>query len=306
VVIGAGNIGSLYGARLARAGARVTLVDVWREHVAAIRERGLRMGGLGGDFTVPIAAVTDADEVAPADLALICVNSYATAEAARIAARALAPDGAALTLQNGLGHLEVLTAILGAGRVIGGLTFHSADLREPGRVTHTNQGPTYLGELDRRRTPRLATIEALMARAGMEPVVEPDIVATIWGKFVHNCGINALCAATGLLPGQLHEVAEVTALQTALIEEAVALARARGIALPEASPVETIKAYCRTKFHRVSMTQHLARGRPTEIDALNGYVARESARLGLATPRSAALTALVKGIERAARIAASG
>jgi 2-dehydropantoate 2-reductase len=301
VVLGAGNIGCLYGARLARAGARVTLVDAWPEHVAAIQASGVRIDGLGGSFVAAVPATTDPTEAGPADLVLICVNNYSTAAAAAAASVVLAPDGFVLTLQNGLGHLEVLTAALGAERVVGGLTFHSGELREPGWVTHTNQGPTYLGELDRASTARVADLRELMARAGMDPVVEPDMLATIWAKFVHNCAINALCAASGLVPGQLHEVPALDDLQTRLIEETLALARARGIALADPDPAPTIKAYCRAHFHRVSMVQHLARGRPTEIDALNGYVARESARLGLAAPHSAALAALIKGIERGDR-----
>jgi 2-dehydropantoate 2-reductase len=299
VVIGAGNIGSLYGAHLARAGAHVTLVDPWAEHVEAIRRGGLRIDGLRGDFTVAVAAATELEEPAAADLALICVNSYSTAAAAAAAGQALSPTGFALTLQNGMGHLEVLTQQLGPARVVGGLTFHSGDLREPGWVCHTNVGPTHLGELDRSRSARVDALVELLDRAGMEPILEPDIGATIWGKFIHNCAINALCAATGLLPGQLHEVAALDDLQSCLIDETIALARARGIALPEPDPGPTIKAYCRAHFHRVSMAQHLARGRRTEIDALNGYVARESARLGLRAPASAAIAALILGIERA-------
>ena len=296
-IIGAGNMGCVYGGNLARVGEQVALIDVWEEHVREIRAHGLRMDGLHGEFTAAVGATTDPAEAPKADAAVICVNTYNTPDAARAAGVVLKESGYALTLQNGVGNVEILTAVLGAGRVLAGLSFHSGDLKAPGRVTHTNQGPTYLGELDRSRSPRLAAIANLFTRAGLEPVLEPDIMVTIWGKFVHNCGINAICAITNLRPGHIREVKELDEFQSRIIEETVALVRAKGVTLPDADPLHTIKAYCAKKFHRVSMLQHLERGRRTEIDALNGYVARESRRLGLAAPCSEALMMLMKGRE---------
>jgi 2-dehydropantoate 2-reductase len=299
VIIGAGNMGCVYGGNLARIGQQVAMIDVWQEHVERIGSEGLRLEGMTGDFTVHPIATTDPASAPRADVVLICVNSYSTEQAAAVARIVLRDSGCCLTLQNGVGNVEILTEALGVERVLAGLSFQSGDLVAPGFVRHTNNGPTYLGELDRSRTPRLAEIEALFAAAGLNPVVVDDVVATIWSKFVHNCGINALCAITGLRPGQIREVAELDAFQTGLIEEAVALVTAKGVTLPDPDPVAVIKEYCAHKFHRPSMLQHLDRGQRTEIDALNGYVAHESARLGLAAPCSDALTRLIKGREHA-------
>jgi 2-dehydropantoate 2-reductase len=299
VVIGAGNMGCVYGGNLAHIGQQVALIDVWQEHVARIATQGLRLEGLTGDFTVHPVATTDPTAAPKADVVLICVNAYSTPQAAEAARVVLKETGYCLTLQNGVGNVEILTDTLGVGRVLAGLSFQSGDLVEPGFVRHTNNGPTYLGELDRSRSPRLAEIEALFAAASMNPVIVEDVMATIWAKFVHNCGINALCAITGLRPGHIREVPELDAFQTGIIEEAVALVKTKGITLPEADPVAAIKEYCAHKFHRPSMLQHLDRGQRTEIDALNGYVARESARLGLAAPCNEALTRLMKGREHA-------
>ena len=295
VVIGAGNMGCLYGANLARVGARVSLVDVWEEQVRAIADRGLRMSGLHGDFTAHVTATTEAAEVDAADVALICVNAYSTAEAVAAAQRALSESGYVVPLQNGLGNIETLIEGLGSDRVLPGLTFHSGDLTEPGAVRHTNEGPTYLGELDGSTSPRLLALRDLLQTAGMSPSLEPDIMATIWQKVVLNCAINAVCAITDLRPGHIREVPELDEFQTRIVAEVLALARAKGIELPEPEPLASIKEYCSRKFHRVSMLQHLERGRPTEIDALNGYVARESAKLGLPAPCNDALTRLMKG-----------
>ncbi len=295
VVIGAGNMGCVYGANLARIGQQVAFVDIWQEHIGKIQSDGLRVEGITGNFTLHPPATTDPAGAPKADVVLICVNAYATREAAETARTILKDDGYCLTLQNGVGNVEILIAALGRARVLAGLSFQSGDLIGPGVVRHTNNGPTYLGELDRIRTPRLAELEGLFAEAGMKPVLVDDVIATIWAKFVHNCGINAICAITGLRPGHIQQVPELDRFQSKIIEETIALVLANGIELPEESSVDAIKDYCAHKFHRPSMMQHLDRGQLTEIDSLNGYVARESARLGLPAPYSDALTKLVKG-----------
>jgi 2-dehydropantoate 2-reductase len=295
VVIGAGNMGCVYGGNLARIGQRVAFIDVWRDHVDAIRANGLRLEGLTGDFSVRVHATTDPGEAPGADAVLICVNAYATPQAAQTAKAILNDGGYCLTLQNGVGNIEALSEVLGRDRVMAGLSFQSGDLKGPGIVRHTNSGPTYLGELDRSRSERLMRLNQLFGEAGLNPVLVDDVIATIWSKFVHNCGINAICALTGLVPGYIARVPELDAFQTMIIKEAAALVRAKGICLQDSDPDRAIKEYCSHKFHRPSMMQHLDRGQQTEIDALNGYVARESAKLNLAAPYNAALAALIKG-----------
>lgn len=294
-VIGAGNMGCVYGANLARIGEDVTMVDVWTDHVHAMRDNGLQMSGLHGDFVAKVEATTNPAEAQKADVAIITVNAYHTHDAATSAKTLLKDDGCVLTLQNGLGNVEVLTEVLGPARVMAGLTFHSGDLKAPGQVTHTNKGPTYLGELDKTKSDRLQAIYERMLKADVAPVVEDDIMATIWGKFVHNCGLNAICALTDLRPGHIREVPALDDFQTLIIEEVLALVKAKGIEIPEKNPIKFIKDYSAVKFHRVSMKQHLDRGRMTEIDALNGYVVRESEKLGLKAPYNDALTKLMKG-----------
>jgi len=296
-VIGAGNMGCVYGSNLARIGEAVTMIDPWEEHIHAIQSKGLEMDGLHGRFTVSVSAFTNPTFAPKADLALIMVNTYDTQKAAISAKTLLKDSGYVLTLQNGLGNIEILSEILGKDRIMAGLSFHSGDLKAPGIVSHTNQGPTYLGELNRTKTARLKQLYELMMRADMEPVLEPDIMATIWGKFVHNCGINAVCAITDLRPGHIKEVPELDEFQSHIINEVLALISAKGIKIPEPSPMDAIKTYCAKKFHRVSMKQHLERGRMTEIDALNGYVVRESEKIGLSAPYNDALTKLIKGLQ---------
>jgi len=296
-VIGAGSLGCVYGGNLARIGQRVCFVDIWQEHVQRIRSEGLRVEGLTGSFTVSCDAAANAREVPQADVAIVCVNAYSTEQAAHTAKMLLKPEGYCLTLQNGVGNVEKLTAVLGTGRVLAGLSFQSGDLVGPGHVRHTNNGPTYLGELDRSQTPRLKRLAELFEQGGLNPVLVPDIVSTIWEKFIHNCGINAIAALTGLRPGHFQEVPTLGEFQMKIIEETVAMLRAKGVSIPHRDYVGDIKEYCAHKFHRVSMMQHLLRGQRTEIDALNGYVAAESKKLGLEAPYNTALTQLIHGRE---------
>jgi 2-dehydropantoate 2-reductase len=133
VVIGAGSLGCVYGANLARIGQQVAFVDVQGEQVAALNERGLHCERLTGDFVVRCFATADPSRSPQADVVLLCAPSYATAQAARAAEIILKPDAYCLTLQNGAGNVEQLTAVLGRSRVLAGLSFQSRDLVGPRR-----------------------------------------------------------------------------------------------------------------------------------------------------------------------------
>ena len=233
-VIGAGSMGSLYGGLLARAGFDVTLVDLWQEHVDLIRRDGLHLDGITGDLRIPVKATSRVEDVSPVDCAIILTDANSTREAAQTARRVLGAEGFALTLQNGIGNVETLGEALGAGRVMGGTSNHSAALRAPGHVTHTHAAPTWIGELDGRRTGRLGEAEEALARAGFTPVVVDNILAHIWNKFVLNCGINAISAVTGLRLGEIVRTPAVDELQTRVIEEVLAVVRAKGVVLTDA------------------------------------------------------------------------
>lgn len=294
-IVGAGAVGCLYGAKLARAGAKVTLVETRRERVAAIDQNGLHINGVSGEWRVHVQAEQRVSQPGQADVVLICVNGYSTADAAQTARRALTPDGFAITLQNGLGNIETLQAILGEERVVGGITFHSASSPQDGYVSHTGDGKTPIGELDGQSSARVQMLAGMLEKANLNPVVDAAIVETIWGKFVHNCALNAICGLTDLRPGHIRQVPELDEFQALVVEEALALVRAKGIQLSNPDPLGSIKEFCASRFHVVSMVQHLQKGLETEIDSLNGYLVKESHKLGLAAPYNDALTRLIKG-----------
>jgi 2-dehydropantoate 2-reductase len=296
-VIGAGSMGSLYGGLLARAGFDVTLVDVWQEHVDAIRRDGLHMDGITGDVRIPIKATSRVEGVSPVDCAIILTDANSTREAAEAARRVLGETGFALTLQNGIGNVETLGEVLGGGRVMGGTSNHSAALRAPGHVTHTHAAPTWIGELDGRPTARLRETEQALAKAGFTPVVVDNILAHVWSKFVLNCGINAISAVTGLRLGEIARTPPVDELQTRIVEEVLAVVRAKGVPMIDRDPMRTIKDHCWKKYNKPSTLQHVEQGKRTEIDALNGALVREARRLGVPTPYNDALTLILKGLE---------
>ena len=182
VVIGAGNMGCVYGANLARIGEAVSFLDVWEEHVRAITASGLAVNGLTGHFRIRAKAATSAADLPKAEAVLICVNSYSTRAAAEAAKQLLEDGGFCLTLQNGLGNVEVLSEVLRRERVLAGLSFQSGDLEGPGCVNHTNNGPTFIGELDGSQTERLAGLVDRLQRAGLNPEPVEDIITTIWAS----------------------------------------------------------------------------------------------------------------------------
>jgi len=298
-IIGAGAMGSLFGGRLALAGEEVWLVDVWEEHVRAIREKGLTIVTPAQDIVCRPRATTRAEDIGSADLVIVFVKSTATKTAARTAASLLGPGAAVLTLQNGYGNADELAAVVGRERVIVGTTAQGATLLGPGRIMHGGSGDTHIGELGGGLTPRLAKIAATLTRAGFPTVGDEGVASLVWGKLIINVGINALTGITGLKNGELADYAETREVLALAVGEAVAVARAAGVKLPYPDPVDKVLAVAAaTCQNRSSMLQDLASGRLTEIDAINGAVVREGARLGVATPVNRTLTLLIKALEQ--------
>jgi 2-dehydropantoate 2-reductase len=301
VMVGAGAMGGVYGGLLARAGYDVTLIDTREDHVAAIRRDGLTVEGVRGTHVIRIPVQTDAAGLAPMDMAIIFTDSNSTRDAARTAVAVLKPQGFALTLQNGIGNVEALVETLGADRVVAGVSMNSAACPAPGHSVYTNADKTSIGELGGRDTARIREVAAMFNKAEIPTEVIPDPMAYIWGKFVLNCGINALTAVTGLRSGEMYRTPEVSALQDRVIDEVLAVVTRKGVKLSESDPRKKIKAHCQGRYNKPSMMQHVEQGRRTEIDALNGALVREARALGISVPYNEAVVAIVKGVEKSRR-----
>ncbi len=298
-VMGAGAMGSLFGAYLAQAGESVVVVDIWLEHIEAIQTQGLILEEAGGERSVPLTATTEIDSCEPVDLVILFVKSAATRLAATSAGAILKPGGRILTLQNGLGNAEAIAEVVGVQRVLVGTTAQGATLLGPGRVRHAGQGDTHIGRLSGELDDFCQEVAAILSNAGLPTFVEPDVRSLVWGKLIINTGINALTALLRLRNGQLAELPETQQLLTMAVEEAIDVASTAGIHLPYDNPVEKVLSVAiATNDNQSSMLQDILRGATTEIAVINGAIAREGERVGVATPVNRTLTLLVAALEK--------
>lgn len=298
LIIGAGAMGGLFGALLAPHAA-VSLLTTNQEHAAVMGGHGLTLVDLdGATRRVPVRVLTDPQDYGRrADVVLVCTKTRATAQAAATARDLLAADGLALTLQNGLGNLEQLVAAVGAQRAAAGVTSQAATLLAPGRVRHAGSGPTVLG-IPPGREEAITAVAGLFTRAGLETRISDDVDSLLWSKLIVNVGINALTALLRVPNGVLAQTPECDLLMARAVAEAVAVARALSIGLDGERQLERVREVClRTADNRASMLQDILRGRPTEIDAINGAVVARGRAAGVDTPVNLLLTQLVQALE---------
>ena len=298
VIMGAGAMGSLYGGLLASSGEEVWLVDIWKEHIEAIRSKGLIIEEKGEEKSIRVHATTDVSSVGKADLVILFVKTYHTEKAVSDALVLEKENTVFLTLQNGLANEDVISRQVNRRKVLLGVTNQGATLLGPGKIRHGGWGKTYLGELDGQVTNRIREIAQVFGKAEIETEVSPAIQRLIWEKLLINIGINALAAVTGVKNGQLLDHPEALMLMDALVSEAVEVAKRKGIRI-EGNPIDKVKAVAEaTKANRCSMGQDLDNKRRTEIDVINGAVVREAERLGLSVPYNRMITNLIKVIEK--------
>ncbi len=296
-VVGAGAMGSLFGGKLS-AVAEVTLLDPWAEHVATMQRDGLSIVELDGSkMTVPVTATTDPAAVPTVDMTIIFVKSHATRQASQWASRFLAPDGLALTLQNGVGNADMMAEVLGTGRVVAGVTSHGATLLGPGQVRHAGKGPTHIATRPE-IAKKLSDVAAVFEQAGFEVHLSDDLESLVWGKLIINVGINGLTAILHVPNGQLVEIPAASALMAQAVAEAEAVCRAKGVTLPYNDPLGRVREVARaTAANRSSMLQDVLRGVPTEIGVINEAIVREGKRLGVATPANEFIVTTIRAIE---------
>ena len=283
-ILGIGAMGCLFGSKL-NGHADARLVGTWPEQIEVIQHDGLEVITPGGTRVHFHLNVTSELEREPAsDVVLVLVKSYRTDRAARQAAQILKPDGVAITLQNGLGNLEVLGREVGENRAVLGVTAQGATVLGPGRLRHAGDGPTHLASLPGQES-RLASISALFKRAGLETTLVDDAASLVWGKLAINAGINPLTALLGIANGELVKDDLLSRIMGGAAQEVAQIAEARGIGLPYANAaVRTAEVSRATAANRSSMLQDVDRGAPTEIDAISGAVVRAGEETDVPTP----------------------
>ncbi len=295
-VIGAGAMGSLFGALLQHAGNVVTLVDVRSEHVAALRKRDLVVEELDGSrVAVRVPATTNADEALAADLFVLFVKTPFTAAALKPFAGRIPARAMVLSLQNGIGNDEAITRALGRRvRITLGVTAQAATSLAPTTVRHRASGPTIIGLPDGQRPAELEAVAATFSEAGIPTRTTRHVFEHVWQKLIVNVGINALTALTNLPNGDLFTDPELATLVRRLVSEAASVMRAEDIPAPPRDPVDFVRAVAEaTKAERSSMLEDLLAGRRTEIDAINGAIVRLGERHGVDVTANRVVTTLV-------------
>jgi 2-dehydropantoate 2-reductase len=292
-VLGAGAVGGYYGGMLARAGHELTLIGR-APHVAALRAGGLRLQTAGFDERVPVQASEDAAAARGAELVLCCVKSTGTEAAGRDLAPHLAAQARVWSLQNGVDNAARLQQVLGH-EVQAAVVYVAAEMAGPGHVRHHGRGELVIGP-----APDSARLAALFGAAGIPVQVSDNVVGALWAKLVLNCAYNALSAITRQPYGRLVDAPGVPRLLRDVMDECLAVAQADGVRVPGDTWEEVLRIARTMPAQFSSTAQDLARGRPSEIDHLNGYVVRRAAALGRAAPLNHALLTLVRLLEAGA------
>jgi 2-dehydropantoate 2-reductase len=299
VILGAGAMGCLFGGRLAEAGHRVVLVDVWPEHLDAINRDGLILETREGtrSISIPARRVEQVEE--PPELMVLFTKSIHTAQALDSARHLLGSETRVLTLQNGLGNAEAVESFVSRDRIVVGMTTWPSDLVGPGRVRSLGEGMTKILSADARVTPNLKRISGALEQAGLRCEISPTVFVTIWEKLAFNAALNTLTAVTGMPVGVVGATDDGRELAYMIAKEVVAVANRKGVGASEATVLATVdEAFRDHGEHLPSMLQDLRAGRKTEIEAISGAVVREASPLGMTVPVTQCMYRLVRMLER--------
>jgi 2-dehydropantoate 2-reductase len=285
VVMGSGGVGGYFGAKLQRAGERVTLV-ARGPHLDAIRRSGLAIRSAAeGDTVVRPSVVERLEGVERADAVLFCVKSFDTDEAAARLWSILGSDTPVLSLQNGVDNEEKIDAQLGAGRAMGGVAQVFATIEAPGVIRHQAAGRIIFGELDGSESARAEQLRDAFARAEIPVELSRGIRRALWEKYLLICAVGGTTAVTRETLGVVRDTPATWRLFRAIVEEVTAVARAAGVDLPDDAVEQTMKfAATIPPGNRASLAQDLLQGRRLELEALHGYATRLGERLGVPTP----------------------
>ena len=294
-VMGSGGVGGYYGGRLAQAGVDVTFI-ARGAHLEAIRTNGLTVQSAAGDFHVRPQATGDPAGVGPVDAVLFSVKSYDT-EAAAVQIRPMMGSGTVvLCVQNGVDNEDKLEAILGKGRVLGGVVHILSTISAPGVITQT-AGPRTLklGELDGRVTLRAERLFQLFKGAGVQAELSTRIQVDLWEKFLFICAQGGVTALGGLGIGEILGCPETAAFYRGVMEEIAAVGRAKGVPLPD-DAVERALGFARglQPHMRSSLAHDLSHGNRLEVEALAGTVVRYGREVDVPTPYNFAIYACLK------------
>jgi 2-dehydropantoate 2-reductase len=299
-IVGTGAMGSVYAGLFASAGHEVWAIDTWREHVEAMRSKGLRLEGASGDRTVKLNATTDPKDAGKCDLVVLATKAMHVQQAASSIASLLGGETPVLSIQNGLGGPQTAASVLGREKVMVGVVGgFGASMRGPGHAHHNGMELVRLGEFGGPITPRLRKVEDAWKSAGFRVKVFDDIDQLVWEKLLCNCAYSGPC---GLSEGTISDVMndpDLARLSADCATEGFRVARKKGVRLGFDDPVAYVRDFgSKIPNARPSVLLDLLSKRKSEIDVINGSIPRVGAELGMDAPVNATVTALVKAKER--------
>ena len=309
VVVGPGALGCLVGGFLSKSGEEVWFLDKHPERANKLNNDGIKIEGISGEHNIKVKATCDPKEIGVSDLVIICVKSYDTEQATKNAKALVSDNTLILTLQNGLGNVEVIGEIIGQEKVIGGTTSHGSTSLGDGHIRHAGKGETIIGrwyqpptrkgvrkwQIPRRR---LEEVASALRKTNFETKISDNIKEIIWSKLIINVGINALTSITRLKNGAILEYEWTRNIMRQAVLEATKIAKRRRISLIYSDPVKKVESVCSSTADNLSsMLQDILRKKRTEIEYINGAIVSEGDNLEIPTPVNSILTDLVKAIE---------
>ena len=299
-IVGTGAMGSVYAGLFASAGHEVWAIDAWREHVEAMKSKGLRLEGASGDRTVKVHATTDAKEAGPCDLVVLATKAMHVSQAASSCKALLKSDTPVLSIQNGLGGPETAASILGKDKVMVGVVGgFGASMKAPGHAHHNGMELVRLGEFGGPITPRLKKVEDAWKGAGFKVKVFDDIDQLVWEKLICNCAYSGPCGLAEATIAEVMSDPDLSWVSAQCASEGFAVAKKKGVKLGFDDPVAYVRDFgSKIPNARPSVLLDLMLKKKSEIDVINGSIPREAKKQGMAAPVNETVTALVKAKER--------
>jgi 2-dehydropantoate 2-reductase len=286
LIMGTGGVGGYYGGLLARQGNDVTFIARGK-HLGAIRQNGLKVNSIHGDFTIfPANATDDPGQVGPVDLILFLVKTYSTDQAADAIRPVVGPQTTVLSLQNGVDAAERIGRVVGVDHMIAGATWLSSAVEAPGVIKHVSQfRRIVLGELDGSRSARIESIHQALQSTGITAEVSENILKVLWTKFVFISAARSFGSLTRLPMGEYRSIPATRELITALMKEVQAVAHAQGVRLDDDVVQQSLAFMDNAAPHiKPSMQLDVETGHRTELESMVGVIGRKGRELGVPTP----------------------
>ncbi len=298
-ILGAGAMGSVYGALFSRAGNEVWLIDRWADHMEAVQRDGLRVSGASGDWRAHPRATTDPNDVGACDLVVVATKGSSLADALKSLPLIRGQDGVVLSVQNGLGAEQELSQAAPLNRAYVGIAGgFGASIPAPGHVHHNGLELVSVASLAKDGFAGATALAELWASAGFAAKADPDVKHMIWSKLICNAAFSAVCCVTGLRIGEVLNEPNASSLATKCALEATNVARALGVRFEFVDPADYIRRFGeRIPDAKPSLLLDRLGGKSGEIDFINGAVAREAEKLAISAPTNSALADLVRTME---------